>query len=499
VASPLVRQVLRSQGRPLDGATRALLEPRFGHDFRHVRIHTGEHAAESARQMDAAAYTTGRHIVFGHGQYAPGSSAGRRLLAHELAHTIQQATVNVSDDLPIAQRHGSTELEAGRAADAVSAGRPYAVAQRGAPSIARQPASPQSQAAAADNRPAVEQALTNFLKQVRHADPKHPLAKNQRVWTEAMRLAEASRATPRPGPVNAPRAGDTQARMQQLLNSPTVPSTPAELSHAIVQVLPGPVDAAELEHLQSLSVFKPSQPKGIAGAIDRYGKLAPADMPQGNVVDQDEQRKLDLARGKERTSPTLTPQVDIPRTYGAVTGGPEKEKQEFVNPPVHKEEAPAPQGAVSHDVAAPAEMPATSVDRPIHFQVNLPATVVTSDAALRAALTREGIQDLDRVTGWLQRTPELSAQLTGMASIEGPAEHNQELSENRVRSVAAALVRAGIAATRIADVPGKPESCPRVGSGIYACGSSQSSKTVDPNDRQVRARVFAALKGPQKP
>jgi Domain of unknown function (DUF4157) len=78
------------QGSPLSPATRAFFERRFGHDFAQVRIHSDHHAAADARSIDAAAFTVGSHIWFGEGQYAPGSTAGRRLLAHELTHVIQQ-------------------------------------------------------------------------------------------------------------------------------------------------------------------------------------------------------------------------------------------------------------------------------------------------------------------------------------------------------------------------------------------------------------------------
>ena len=85
-----VHEVLRAPGDPLDAATRARFEPRFGHDFASVRVHTDERAAASARAVQATAYTVGRDIVFVRGAYAPGTLAGQRLLAHELAHVVQQ-------------------------------------------------------------------------------------------------------------------------------------------------------------------------------------------------------------------------------------------------------------------------------------------------------------------------------------------------------------------------------------------------------------------------
>lgn len=79
-----------ARGRALDRDTRERMETRFGHDFSRVRVHTGAGAARSAQAVGARAYTVGQHIVFGSGQFAPGSEAGQRLLAHELTHTIQQ-------------------------------------------------------------------------------------------------------------------------------------------------------------------------------------------------------------------------------------------------------------------------------------------------------------------------------------------------------------------------------------------------------------------------
>jgi Domain of unknown function (DUF4157) len=89
-APEMVHQTLRSPGQPLDTKTRGYFEPRFGHDFSRVRIHSDASAAASARSVDARAYTFGSDIVFAAGAFSPGTSAGQRLLAHELAHTVQQ-------------------------------------------------------------------------------------------------------------------------------------------------------------------------------------------------------------------------------------------------------------------------------------------------------------------------------------------------------------------------------------------------------------------------
>ncbi len=90
IAPPGVTRVLRSPGRALDSSVRSFMEPRFRHNFSQVRVHTNDDAADSAKSINAKAYTSGNNIVFGEGQYKPESTSGKNLIAHELTHTIQQ-------------------------------------------------------------------------------------------------------------------------------------------------------------------------------------------------------------------------------------------------------------------------------------------------------------------------------------------------------------------------------------------------------------------------
>jgi hypothetical protein len=89
-APPIVYKALARPGQPLDQGDRSFMESRFGQDFAGVRVHADSEAADSARPINARAYTVGSDIVFGAGEYAPGSDAGRHLLAHELTHVVQQ-------------------------------------------------------------------------------------------------------------------------------------------------------------------------------------------------------------------------------------------------------------------------------------------------------------------------------------------------------------------------------------------------------------------------
>ena len=121
---------LRGRGRPLPATERAFFEPRFCHEFGRVRIHTDPQSADSARALNARAYTLGTHIVFGAGRYVPEIAAGRRLLAHELTHVVQQRSANGP---PLVQRaptyktcEGKTEL----IGDAIAKAKPLAGSAR---------------------------------------------------------------------------------------------------------------------------------------------------------------------------------------------------------------------------------------------------------------------------------------------------------------------------------------------------------------------------------
>jgi hypothetical protein len=117
----IVKDVLHTPGQPLDPVTLHLMRSRFGHDFSHVRVHADAPAAASAQAVNAQAYTVGHDIVFGAGQYAPESLAGRRLLAHELTHVIQQGSLGSSlGRLRIGSSQDASEDEANRVSSGVS-------------------------------------------------------------------------------------------------------------------------------------------------------------------------------------------------------------------------------------------------------------------------------------------------------------------------------------------------------------------------------------------
>jgi hypothetical protein len=140
VASPvpaipsIVHDVLRSPGVPLDGSSRAIMEPRFGREFSYVRIHADSAAAESARRVNALAYTVGSHVVFGANQ-SPGRNP--QLLAHELVHVEQQRGASAPVPEKVSEVNAPEEIEADRIADRVMSGAPNETAHAAAPRISR--------------------------------------------------------------------------------------------------------------------------------------------------------------------------------------------------------------------------------------------------------------------------------------------------------------------------------------------------------------------------
>ena len=140
---PSVHAVLATQGSSLAPAVRAPMERGFGLDFSHVRVHNDASAAHSAAAVDAAAYTVGSHVVFGAGSFAPGTRAGRHLIAHELAHVVQQGAGGLMrkslSSLMIGPEDDPAERDADQAADRVVAG-DHASPSIAAPlSVQRQP------------------------------------------------------------------------------------------------------------------------------------------------------------------------------------------------------------------------------------------------------------------------------------------------------------------------------------------------------------------------
>ncbi len=192
----MVRDAIRS---PAERLPRELSEPmsaRFGHDFSQVRVHTDQTAAQSAHQLDARAFTVGGDIVLGATAPSPGTRNGQRLLAHELAHVVQQqAGTNVAGR---PEAGADAEREADAAATAVTRGHAYAVGGRTGVTIARQRA-PQPSAKTPDEE------LDEELRKYAASDPNKSLDPNNPGYARTLQdygyqLTRRSQTQLRPEP-----------------------------------------------------------------------------------------------------------------------------------------------------------------------------------------------------------------------------------------------------------------------------------------------------------
>jgi hypothetical protein len=420
IAPPIVHEVLRSPGQPLDHETRSYFEPRFGHDFSKVRVHSDEKAAQSARDVHALAYTVGNSVVLGKPQISPRTGSGRRLMAHELAHVVQQSAAGtVSNPLEIGAADHPAEYAADIAALRVCEQREPG----GVSAIARDPDAQLRRQPPGDDEPEKEPPPLIPLP--------HPFDR-----------LDIKPSLPLPGGLSLPSSEDLNKGWDKIFGPGDKPKDPTCGPERVKMVdgrccagKPGLVDLTNCCFPSQLTLLGTCCPEGV-----------------------DDSRMNCVSRPPVKPEPPKKPE--------------EKARLSVTLPPV----APL------------------ALDLPIHFKQNQPAAAVADETKLRNSLIPEGQGELDNVIAWLQRGGEFSTQLTGMASVEGPTKHNEQLGENRARSVANVLMLRGIGISRISDPPGSTDNCPAVSIGIHNCGDTHASPQVDPNDRLVRARMFIRQK-----
>ena len=195
VVPSIVHEVLGSPGQPLDSATRAFMEPRFGYDFSRVRVHTDTRSEQSARDVNALAYTVGRQVVFGAGQFRPESETGQRLLAHELAHTIQQRGSEIGPPQSIVPPNDRSEREADETASEAVSGRRFLPNDKLDVAVAHKeaPLSHQAQVADGPRQPASSARSTapDFAESFRPNFLTHPIIQRKKESEQNLLLTDA--------------------------------------------------------------------------------------------------------------------------------------------------------------------------------------------------------------------------------------------------------------------------------------------------------------------
>jgi hypothetical protein len=426
LAPPVVYDVLRSPGRPLDPGVRSRMEAGFGYDFRHVRVHSDSQAAESARAVNARAYTVGSDVVFGAGTYAPHTRDGQRLLAHELAHVVQQAAFARAappDELTVTSPQDAGEHEAESAAEALASGWPVALAPAAA-GVAR------LQRQAPGQFPDLPDPTTCSIDWQAVAEGRFDLGEHLNCCAKL------------------PIAGNTCSKdviegIRKLLNSrkgPGKPSTPKKPSlHCPGRETPFDTCCPLGEEWNGTVCAKPAEQPVM--------KCIPPEQPTmlgGCCVPGQEKDRLGRPCWLK----------------------PEPEKPPPPPPP------PSPPGPVE-----------------VFFQFDRPRVGETGSAALRAGATAEGLTNFGRVVDLLLANPKLRVQLIGRASPEGTSEYNLALGQRRAEAVAAALADKGISSSRLGDAPSADlrAECQPISTGMVTCGEAGST---GPRDRQVLVRFF---------
>jgi len=451
-APPIVYEVLRSPGQPLDRATREYMSTRFNgnfsrvatqsqaqlalgragdsyeqeadaaadrivtdagfltpiYDFSQVRVHTDFKAAESADAVNALAYTVGSHIVFGAGQYAPSSISGKRLVAHELTHVIQQGGSAVNDgrtvQTQILQRDEDEGGDEGKEE--------------------KKPKSPFD--------PPDQLGKCSF-------DILNP-GKFVNCCTEAIGDAEI--------------CSDQVRKFKDFFNRFKDPCPgPAKKPDGTCCPLPMIWDGLKGKCSKTVTPLgKPTVPP--VSPAPSFGCL-PGEKPNlyGGCCKPGE--KVD-----KRGMPCIP---ETPAAPKVPPGGPPPSGAPVASPPGNLK---------------------------LHFNLDKPAVGVaaTEDSLLKSLVPGDKSQWTSLLTQ-LRSNPSWKFQLVGKASPEGPDTYNLDLGKRRAQLVAKILMDKGIDRSRIVEVT--PE-CTQVESGIYTCGETDAA---GPEDRQVKV-LFSGAAGP---
>jgi Domain of unknown function (DUF4157) len=255
-------ELLSGAGRPLDTSARAFFEPRFGLDFSRVRIFSDEQAARSAQSIGALAYTAGPNIAFGGGLYQPGTGDGRRLLAHELTHVVQQGHAAAMDG------HG-VNVAVGRAIPAIQRDTPPGATKQGGPLSVTKRYDPDNA-----SREEVVQALTNYLTKELALQGTRQLAVTDRVRWAVLKLFQGN-------PVG-------YGSLDPRLSKAGLPESPAEFAKLVGKELPDFIPRKHMTHLDVPPV-RDADPTSISGKAkqtikEKFGELGkpPPDVGTAN-------------------------------------------------------------------------------------------------------------------------------------------------------------------------------------------------------------------------
>jgi hypothetical protein len=426
-------------GRALDRETRAFFESRFGADLGDARVHSGEQAAAISKSVNAKAFTVGRSIAFGSGEYAPGTAMGRKLLAHELTHVLQQ-------------KGGLPHLTSSSDGYGVQPGAAFESKSKYQADAAERSASPLVTLQRQSDEPPGPPDLP---------DPRgcsFDFAKIERLFK-----------------------GDKTVALEVLNCCNTDP----KLAICTAEIIEAARKALGLSEDRCPEPFKPGagEFKGLCCeknkqdaehccSNERANLLSGTCCPPRTFFDGGQCRSLNVPPLPQSCLPsqktTLGECCFLPLVpQGALCG------------------LPAPKPPIP---PLPPPTPFPSAVK-IFFGPDKPAQGASGSTDLSQNLTKDGAENFADLVRQLHENSQLKVQLVGRASPEGNEDYNLDLGRRRAEMIAGALQAKGIDPNRITDPQGQElrSECQRVRAGVFTCGEAGAT---GPSDRQVLARVF---------
>lgn len=417
-APPVARDPVRSRGEPLDADTRSTMQARLGQDFDNVRVHTDAAAARSAAGLDAAAYTVGRDVVFGANRYAPDTPAGRGLIAHELAHVVQQRgherQHTATGTLPVGDARSAHERQAER----IAGRRPEDAGNLGtspAPLQVQRQRAPIEEERSTELTPTIRPDLVNLTLNV---------LRGRRSFTLESGLTQ---------PLN--------------LLGVTLPGIPPSRVNAALRFN----DRCNAAFQSAILNFEQNQRRG------------------GSVFDLERNpwqvgAQIGYRSGTIRLEPGLRLGFEgsdfdtVLFTLGVTTGVSTETPPECIATPSE----PDPGGE-----RTPEQPTEPGTDRPPVRDVPRPPPRLSAERVhffYDSTLLRPESEDaLGRVASVLEGIPRLQVRLTGYASLEGSEDYNRRLGQRRADAIRDRLVLRGIDTGRISTLslgesaPSEPE------------------------------------------
>jgi Domain of unknown function (DUF4157) len=258
IAPPIVNEVLRSPGQPLAPTTRAFMEARFGHNFSNVRVVDDAESHAAARTLDANAFVTGDTVFLGDSAPPLGSPARERLLAHELAHVVQQREAPSVDAGSMSTPGDMHERAAETAAHRAARGEPARVsaAVGGAPPAVQRDSTLKITKRLSDmSRAEVQQVLQEFFEKTMKAQGGKSVSMTEDVKNTIRRIL----LNDMPGLM----------KLDSYLGRSIFPGSPAELAAAIAAYLPDPLEASRLAHLGASSGPGPTKMERVGDLVKK--------------------------------------------------------------------------------------------------------------------------------------------------------------------------------------------------------------------------------------